>query len=149
MDDVEILKIKMDTIYDLIEIFSEEQQKVYYKGYEKVTEELYGKYIALREVIEILRDEYVKLMSMRKRIDSVYAKNLANKIFEEIDGETPPRTGEEIVELAEKETYGESTNTIFDKWYLHDFRCFMKDNGTAIYISNKNKKTKKNKKKRR
>lgn len=74
MDDVEILKIKMDTIYDLIEIFSKEQQKVYYKGYEKVTEELYGKYIALREVIEILRDEYVKLMSMRKKLKKIRRK---------------------------------------------------------------------------
>lgn len=74
MDDVEILKIKMDTIYDLIEIFSKEQQKVYYKGYEKVTEELYGKYIALREVIEILRDEYVKLMSMREKLKKIRRK---------------------------------------------------------------------------
>ena len=32
------------------------------------------------------------------------------------------------------------SKNLFDKWYLHDFRCFMKDNGTAIYISNKNKK---------
>lgn len=74
MDDVEILKIKMDTIYDLIEIFSKEQQKVYYKCYEEVTEELYGKYIALREVIEILRDEYVKLMSMREKLKKIRRK---------------------------------------------------------------------------
>ena len=41
------------------------------------------------------------------------------------------------------------SKNLFDKWYLHNFKCFMQDNGTAIYISNKNKKTKKSKKKRK
>lgn len=42
-----------------------------------------------------------------------------------------------------------TSSTLFDKWYLHNFKCLMQDNGTAIYISNKNRKTKKSKKKRR
>lgn len=31
---------------------------------------------------------------------------------------------------------------IFDRYYLHNFKCFMKHNGTAIYIPKKNKKLK-------
>ena len=36
---------------------------------------------------------------------------------------------------------------MFDRWYVHDFRCFMKNNGTAIYIPKKNKRTKRKKRK--
>lgn len=32
---------------------------------------------------------------------------------------------------------------MFDKYYLHNFKCFMKNNGSVIYIFNKTKKSKK------
>lgn len=43
-----------------------------------------------------------------------------------------------------------TTNTIrmFDKYYLHNFKCFMKNNGSAIYMSNKNKRNKRKRGKR-
>lgn len=75
MDELEIQKIKRETINDLIKLVYKKQEDVFSNGrYGKATKELYGEYIGLGKAIEILEIEYTKVNGKKSKFEEMVKK---------------------------------------------------------------------------
>lgn len=112
MDELEIQKIKRETINNLLELFYKKQENVFSNGrYGKATKELYGEYIGLGKAIEILEIEYTKVNGEKSKFEE-----MVKKVKQEVRKERLKK----VIQLTKK-GYVYYTNTMYDP-YCNVFR---------------------------